>query len=153
MWWWSAIKIGWSMLTGGGVSDVVKEVGSYLAKASDNKTALERDKVGAEVTLDVAALTAHTKEQEDANDLRKYRWGWWGERYLMLFAALGPVIHSNAVYLDCIPFWHHEVGSWAIAKAPGQYAGQELKVIAAVVGYSVARAGVAGLIQRFAGRK
>lgn len=146
MWWLSGIKIVWSVLTGGGVSGVVKEVGAYLGKVSDNKTSVAVAETNATKEVDLAGIQAGAAELHEQIDLAKLRWGWWGERYLMLAAALGPVAHSDAVYFDSIPFWHHAVGSWGIARAPGVYEGQELKVIAAVVGYSVARAGISALI-------
>lgn len=148
MWFLTGFKIVWSLLTGGGVQGVLKYVTGFLGKLSDNKTTVTVAETQANATIDVAALKTAAIELHEQNENFKLRWGWWGERYLMLFAALGPVIHSNAIYFDSIPFWRHPVGSWGIARAPGVYEGQELKVIAAVVGYSVARAGIAAMFRK-----
>jgi hypothetical protein len=76
----------------------------------------------------------------------------------VLAAALPPVMHSGAVYLDSIPFpypaWQtwwfsiamHVQGSWEVARAPGVYEGQELSILAAVVGYQLAQTGVGGFM-------
>ena len=106
---------------------------SHLRDADKFKAA-----TGADRDVAIATLQANVAAYHEQNDLSKLRWGWWGERYLLLCAALPAVIHSGAVYLDST----FKFG-WAIARTPGVYEGQELQIIAAVVGYTVIKSGFA----------
>ncbi|MCS3725517.1 hypothetical protein [Bradyrhizobium betae] len=107
---------------------------SVLNKRSDSAVAINQADVGAGRDVDLAQINANLATMHEQAALATLRWGWWGTRWLMLAAALPPVIHSGMVYLDSCPFWWHDVGSWGVARAPGVYEGQELSIIATVVG-------------------
>jgi hypothetical protein len=85
--------------------------------------------IGANKEVDLANVAAATALMHEQAALETLRWGWWGTRWLMMVAALPPVIHSGAIYLDSTFRF-----GWAIPRAPGVYEGQELQIIAVVVG-------------------
>lgn len=104
---------------------IANGVVSVLNKKTDAQIA----QIGATKETDVAKIQAATAAMHEQAALATLRWGWWGTRYLMLAAALPPIIHSGAVYLDST----FKFG-WAISRAPGVYEGQEIQIIATVVG-------------------
>ncbi len=103
-----------------------------------------KEATGAERDVIIAQTQASASAYHEQMQLNALRWGWWGFRWLLVAAALPPVIHSGAVYLDST----FKFG-WAIARAPGVYEGQELTIIAAVVGYQLGQTAIGGLIGRF----
>jgi hypothetical protein len=113
----------------------------YLNKRSDVE--LQKFVTGTEAERDtkIAGIRAHAEAYHEQMALAALRWGWWGTRYLLVAAALPPIIHSGAVYIDSTFRF-----GWAIARAPGVYEGQELQIIAAVVGYQVTQTAVGGLM-------
>ena len=104
---------------------IANGVVSVLNKKTDAKIA----EIGAAKETDLAQITAATAAMHEQAALATLRWGWWGTRYLMLAAALPPIVHSGAIYLDST----FKFG-WAVARAPGVYEGQEIQIIATVVG-------------------
>jgi hypothetical protein len=104
---------------------IANGVVSVLNKKTDAQIA----KIGADKETNVAQIQAAAAAMHEQAALATLRWGWWGTRYLMLAAALPPIIHSGAVYLDSTFRF-----GWAVARAPGVYEGQEIQIIATVVG-------------------
>jgi len=119
---------------------IANGVVSVLNKKTDAQIA----KIGADKETNVAQIQAATAAMHEQAALATLRWGWWGTRYLMLAAALPPIVHSGAVYLDST----FKFG-WAVARAPGVYEGQEIQIIATVVGILTVQTiggGIAGRI-------
>jgi hypothetical protein len=110
-------------------SAIANGVVSVLNKRSDATVAINTANVGAGKDVDLAQINASVAAMHESATLAALRWGWWGSRWLMVAASLPPIIHSGAVYLDST----FKFG-WAIARAPGVYEGQELSIIATVVG-------------------
>ena len=100
-----------------------------MNKRTDATVAINSANVGAGKDVDLAQINAQVAAMHESAALAAIRWGWWGTRWLMVTACLPPIIHSGAVYLDST----FKFG-WAIARAPGVYEGQELTIIATVVG-------------------
>lgn len=113
----------------------------YLNKRTDADLQKFITATGAEKEAQIAQLRANAEAFHDQMQLSALRWGWWGTRWLLMIAAVPPIVHSGAVYLDST----FKFG-WAIAKAPGVYEGQELSIIAAVVGYQVTQTAVGGFM-------
>jgi hypothetical protein len=115
----------------------------------DTAAKIDADKfkqaTGAERDVVLAQMQANSAAFHEQQQLAALRWGWWGTRWLLVAAALPPIVHSGAVYLDSTFRF-----GWAIARAPGVYEGQELTIIAAVVGYQLGQTAIAGLFGRFA---
>lgn len=122
---------------------LVKPLLDFLGAKTNADAEKFTAQVGADRDVAVATLQAHVAAAEDAKEVSMLRWGWWGERYLLLAAALPPVIHSGAVYLDSTFRF-----GWNVPRAPGVYEGQELTIIASVVGYSVIKSGFGAMIGR-----
>jgi hypothetical protein len=131
----------------------------------DTAAKIDADKfkaaTGAERDVVIAQTQANSAAFHEQREEAKARWGHWSTKLLIFCAAFPPIMHSGAVYLDSIPFpylaWQtwwfavqtHVQGSWAVARAPGVYEGQELTIIAAVVGYQLGQTAIGGLIGRF----
>lgn len=129
-------------------STIVQPLLGYLSKRTDAD--LQKFVTGTEAERDtqIAHIRANAEAFHEQQALAALRWGWWGTRYLLLAAALPAVYHSGMVYLDSCPFflwWPHEVGSWSVGRAPGVYEGQELQIMAAVVGYQLGQTLVGGV--------
>ena len=104
---------------------IANGVVAVLSKKTDAQIA----RIGAAKETDLAQIQAATAAMHEQAALATLRWGWWGTRWLMLAAALPPIVHSGAVYLDSTFRF-----GWTVARAPGVYEGQEVQVIATVVG-------------------
>lgn len=126
---------------------------SVLNKRSDSAVAINQANVTAGRDVDLAQINANLATVHAQAELAALRWGWWGTRWLMVAAALPPVIHSGMVYLDSCPFWGHAVGSWGVARAPGVYEGQELSIIATVVGVLTVQTIGGGIVSAITKRK
>lgn len=148
--------INWlSSATFGKIVDATSKV---LVNRSDNATASHKTDVEAGRDVSVETIHANAAAFHEQQQIAALRWGWWGTRYLLMVAAIPPILHSGAVYLDSVPFpyltWQtwffgiatHVQGSWSVARAPGVYEGQELSIIAAIVGYQLAQTGVGGFM-------
>jgi hypothetical protein len=120
---------------------IVSPVLSYLGQRSNADLQKFTTAVGAERDAQVALIQANMAAYHEQTQLAALRFGWWGTRWLLIAAALPPIVHSGAVYLDST----FKFG-WAIARAPGVYEGQEINIIAAVVGYQVAQTAVGGFM-------
>lgn len=125
-------------------SAIASGVVSVLNKRSDATVAINTANVGAGKDVDLAQINASVAAMHESAALATLRWGWWGTRWLMVAACLPPIIHSGAVYLDstfCNDALHvcTWIGTsmgmpWKVPRAPGAYEGQELSIIATVVG-------------------
>jgi hypothetical protein len=104
-------------------------IANGVVSVLNKKTDAQITQIGANKETNLAQIQAATAAMHEQAALATLRWGWWGTRYLMLAAALPPIIHSGAVYLDST----FKFG-WAISRAPGVYEGQEIQIIATVVG-------------------
>jgi hypothetical protein len=125
-----------SWISSAAFTSLANGVVSVLNKRSDSAVAIDQANVGAGKEVDIAQINASVAMMHEQATLATVRWA----------AALPPIMHSGAVYLDSIPFpylawqtWWFEIeqhaqGSWAVARAPGVYEGQELSIIATVVG-------------------
>lgn len=155
---WTAILTAIKWLSGATFGKIVDATSKVLVNRSDNATASHKTDVEAGRDVSIETIHANAQAFHEQQQLATLRWGWWGTRYLLLAAALPPVLHSGAIYLDSIPFpyliWEswlpsietHIQGAWHVARAPGVYEGQELSIIAAVVGYQLAQTGVGGFV-------
>lgn len=110
----------------------------------NKRTDAQITQIGATKETDIAQIQSATAAMHEQAALATLRWGWWGTRYLMLGAALPPIIHSGAVYLDSTFRF-----GWAIARAPGVYEGQEIQIIATVVGILTVQTIGGGIASRF----
>jgi hypothetical protein len=113
----------------------------------NKKTDATITQIGATKETDLARMQAATAALHEQAALATLRWGWWGTRYLMLAAALPPIIHSGAVYLDSTFRF-----GWAISRAPGVYEGQEIQIIATVVGILTLQTIGGGIASRVGGK-
>ena len=118
-----------SWLSSSAFAGLANSVVSVINKKADTKVAINHDNVTAGEAIDLAQLNASVSKMHEDAALATLHWGWWGSRYMMMAAALPPIIHSGAVYLDST----FKFG-WGIPRAPGVYEGQELSIIATVVG-------------------
>lgn len=155
---WSIILAAVNWLSSATFGKIVDGVSGVLKNRSDNATATHTIDVTSGRDVAIEDIHANAQAFHEQTELATLRWGWWGTRYLVLAAALPPVMHSGAVYLDSIPFpypvWQtwwfsfamHVQGSWEVARAPGVYEGQELSIIGVVVGYQLAQTGVGGFM-------
>ncbi|MDB5555445.1 MAG: hypothetical protein JWL86_5429 [Rhizobium sp.] len=132
---------------------IAKGVVDVINKKTDATVSINAANVDAGARVDIAQLNASVALMHEQSGLEVARWGWWGTRYLMLAAALPPVIHSGMVYLDSCPFWGHPIGSWAVARAPGVYEGQELSIIATVVGILTVQSVGGGIVSAIARKR
>ncbi len=123
---------------------IANGVVSVLNKKSDAQIT----QIGAIKETDIAQIQAATAAMHEQAALAALRWGWWGTRYLMMTAALPPVIHSGAVYLDST----FKFG-WAVSRAPGVYEGQEIQIIATVVGILSVQTIAGGIASRIGGKR
>ena len=140
---------------------IVDAASTVLVNRSNNAAATRQTEVAAGRDVSIETIHADAAAFHEQEALAAVRWGWWGTRYLLLAAALPPIYHSGLVYLDSCPFfiwphfdgwwlalWNaHEIGSWNVARAPGVYEGQELTIIATIVGYQLTQTGVGGFMQ------
>lgn len=140
---------------------IVDATSTVLVNNSNN--AAQAHKVDVEAGRDVQIETIHASAASFGQQmaLATLRWGWWGTRWLLVAAALPPIYHSGMIYLDSCPWliWPHidagwpslmlahEPGSWKVARAPGVYEGQELQIIAVIVGYQLAQTGIGGFVE------
>jgi hypothetical protein len=127
---WTAILAGLNFLSSGAFTAIANGVVNVLNKRTDARIA----QIGANKETDIAAIQAGVTVLQAQAAGNAQRWGWWGTRYMALAAALGPIIHANAIYLDST----FKFG-WAIAKAPGPYEGLELEIILGCVGILTAQ--------------
>jgi hypothetical protein len=162
---WTVILLAVKWISGSAFNSLATGVVSVINKKADAAVAIHSADVGSGERVDVAQISANVAEMHEQAALAKLRWGWWGTRYLMMAAALPPIIHSGAIYLDSVPFpfvgwgtwWFsinsHVMGSWAVARAPGVYEGQELSIIATVVGILTVQSVGGGIVAAIARRK
>jgi hypothetical protein len=156
---WKIILTAINFFSGATFGKIVDATSTVLVNNSNNAAQTRRVEVGAGRDVAIETIHANAGAFREQMSLAALRWGWWGTRYLLLAAALPPIIHSGAIYLDSTPFpylmWGeawlpavatHVQGSWEVARAPGVYEGQELQIIAAVVGYQLAQTGVGGFV-------
>jgi hypothetical protein len=127
---WTAILAAINWLSSGAFTAIANGVVNVLNKRTDARIA----KVQADKEGDIAAIQASIPIAQAQAAITQQRWGWWGTRYMALAAALGPIIHANAIYLDST----FKFG-WAIAKAPGPYEGLEVEIILGCVGILTAQ--------------
>ncbi len=121
--WFLAQMVSW--ISSSAFTSLANGVVSVLNKKQDTAVV----KLNVDGATNAQIIQAGTAAMHEQAALATLRWGWWGTRYLMLAAALPPVIHSGAIYLDSTFRF-----GWAIPRAPGVYEGQELQIIAVVVG-------------------
>lgn len=122
---WTAILAAVNWLSSGAFTAIANGVVNVLNKRADARI----KQIEADRAVDTAEIGAAVPILQAQADSYKQRWGWWGTRYMALLAALGPIVHANAVYLDST----FKFG-WAIAKAPGPYEGLEVQIILGCVG-------------------
>lgn len=154
-----------SWISSSAFTSLAKGVVDVVNKKTDATVSINAANVSAGERVDIAQLNANVAMMHEQAALATVRWGWWGTRYLMMAAALPPILHSGAVYLDSIPFpylaWQtwwfaieqHVQGSWAVARAPGVYEGQELSIIATVVGILTVQSIGGGIVAAITKRK
>ncbi len=115
----------WIMdLVGGGLIKVMGEsiitpIIGYLGKKSDER---------------VSVMQVGLEEYRVQSGIYSKQFEWWGTKFLMLGAAVPPLLHSGAVYFDST----FKFG-WAIAKAPGPYEGAEIQILLGVIGLAAAK--------------
>src|SRR6266481_3631845 len=117
---WTAILAAINWLSSGAFNAIANAVVNVLNKRTDAKIA----QVQADKETHVAEIQAAIPIVQAQAEVFQQKWGWWGTRYMALAAAVGPIIHANAIYLDST----FKFG-WAIAKAPGPYEGLEVEII------------------------
>lgn len=122
---WTAILAAVNWLSSGAFTAIANGVVNVLNKRADARI----KQIEADRAVDTAEIGAAVPILQAQADSYRQRWGWWGTRYMALLAALGPIVHANAVYLDST----FKFG-WAIAKAPGPYEGLEVQIILGCVG-------------------
>ncbi len=127
---WTAILAAINWLSSGAFSAIASGVVNVLNKRADVRIA----QVQADKETNVAEIQAAIPILQAQAAITQQRWGWWGTRYMALAAAIGPIIHANAIYLDST----FKFG-WAIAKAPGPYEGLEVEIILGCVGILTAQ--------------
>jgi hypothetical protein len=123
-------------------------IANGVVSVLNKKTDAEITRIGAVKEADIAQIQAATAALHEQAALATLRWGWWGTRYMMMAAALPPIIHSGAVYLDST----FKLG-WAISRAPGVYEGQEIQIIATIVGILSVQTIAGGLASRIGTRR
>src|SRR4029078_10065235 len=127
---WTAILAAINWLSSGAFTAIANGVVNVLNKRTDAKIKqTPADRAGDTAQIDAAVPILQAQAAGNSQ-----RWGWWGTRYMALAAALGPIIHANAIYLDST----FKFG-WAIAKAPGPYEGLEVEIILGCVGILTAQ--------------
>lgn len=93
---WTAIFAAINWLSSGAFTAIANGVVNVLNKKTDARIAqLQADK-----ETDIAAIQSAVPILQAQAAITQQRWGWWGTRYMALAAALGPIIHANAIYLD-----------------------------------------------------
>lgn len=137
---------------------ILKPVTDFLNKRMDAKTEQMKAEgilVG-EVT--VASINATVEENKIRERIYALQFGWAPFRWLVFFAALGPVLHYFMVFLDssCPSYFglgasltladgtvinRGGCGMW-IPAAPGGYQAEEWKVIAALLGFLTVNKGI-----------
>jgi hypothetical protein len=127
---WTAILAAINWLSSGAFNAIANAVVNVLNKRTDAKIA----QVQANKETNVAEIQAAIPIAQAQAGVFQQKWGWWGTRYMALAAAVGPIIHANAIYLDST----FKFG-WAIAKAPGPYEGLEVEIILGCVGILTAQ--------------
>jgi len=127
---WTALLAAVNWLSSGAFTAIANGVVNVLNKRTDARIR----QVEADQAVDTAQIGAAVPILQAQAACNAQRWGWWGTRYMALAAALGPIIHANAIYLDST----FKFG-WAIAKAPGPYEGLEVEIILGCVGILTAQ--------------
>ena len=106
---WTTILAAINWLSSGAFTAIANGVVNVLNKRTDARIA----QVQADKEVTVAGIQVAVPILQAQAAITQQRWGWWGTRYMALAAAVGPIIHANAVYLNST----FKFG-WAIAKAP-----------------------------------
>jgi len=127
---WTAILAAINWLSSGAFTAIANGVVNVLNKRSDASIA----QIQANSDVDVASIQASIPIVQAQAAISQQRWGWWGTRYMALAAAIGPILHANAIYLDSTFRF-----GWAVAKAPGPYEGLEVEIILGCVGILTAQ--------------
>jgi hypothetical protein len=148
-------------IVGGAVSRVLQPfVDAWLKskQLNNDKAKVESDADGAAYHT---AITAASQSERDNIPLKQVLLSRWEIRVLMVMAALPPIVHSGAIYLDSTfcnaKFKCTAIGTWLgmpwhVAQAPGVYEGQELSIIASFFAYGVGMT-AAGAFALWARRK
>lgn len=152
------LKIGMSLLGGGGIQGIVQTVTSHLDKLNDNETKKFEIGVGAEKEVKIAELQAGAQSWHDRVDLLK---GLKLTSFLIAMALIPPLYHQAGVFLDSCPFfiapwfdgWYfhivlpHKIGSWNFVKLPPPYDEREWQLIASLLGIQTTAATIMGAVR------
>lgn len=135
--------LGWLLKFMG--SSAFDSIGKWLTSVSNDSATKFVAATGAEKDVVVAQMQTNAAVYHDQAMLAQTRSSLWWMNFLVFLAAIGPVTHFTSVFfVSTIPALH-----WVVDAVPKAYAEQEFKVIATIVGYSIANNGI-NIIGKFA---
>lgn len=79
--------------------------------------------------FDLQAYQSWLTAQVEINRMKVAQNSWWGARVIILTVGGAAALHMSAIFLDSMPFWLHDIGSWGIPKPPAPYDAYERDIV------------------------
>ena len=129
------------------IPGIVNGVTNVLVKRADADVAKNGQNVSADQAINIAVVQGRLEELKiEAATRAADRESLW-TAWMMPAMFIVCFTHFSAVVFDSMPLLGHDIGTWHIARIPGEYAGIEIGVLATVAGIKTI-GGVATVVKK-----